>query len=73
MKDEDQCVALFRLLEQDCMDDHHDGVNTRPFNSAQKGIWELRGLVSTVNYDGLSSRSRNKVFSTCLGAISGCK
>ena len=35
-------------------------------NLGQKGIRELRGLVSTVNYDG-SSRYRGP--SNCLGVI----
>ena len=40
-------------------------------NLGQKGIRELRGLVSTVNYDGSSSRFRG--LSNSLGVIGSFK
>ena len=60
VKHEDQCVALFRLLEQDCI----DVVNVRTFkeivNSRQKGLRELKVLISLINYDEVASKGRNR-------------
>ena len=60
VKHEDQCLALFRLLEQDCIDVLNVGTSKGTVNSRQKGLRELKGLISSINYDGLSSKGRNK-------------
>uniref|UniRef100_A0A7N2LVS0 Reverse transcriptase zinc-binding domain-containing protein n=1 Tax=Quercus lobata TaxID=97700 RepID=A0A7N2LVS0_QUELO len=65
VKHEAQCMALFHLLEQDCIDVVNVGSSKGPVNSRQKVLREL--LVSTVNYDGLSSKGRNKGSSNGLG------
>ena len=44
-----------------------------PVNSRQKGLRELRGLISTVNHDGVSSKGRNQGSSASLGAITSFK
>ena len=51
VKHEAQCLALFHLLEQDCVDVDNSGSSKGLVNSRQKGLRELRGLISTVNYD----------------------
>ena len=58
VRHEAQCVALFRLLEQECLEVVNDGCVRRPIKFGQKGLRELQGLVSRVNYDGSSSRNR---------------
>ena len=58
VKHKAQCVALFHLLEQECLEVVNDGCNRRPVKVGQKGLRELRGLISTVNYDGTSFRNR---------------
>ena len=70
VKHEAQCVALFRLLERECIAVRNDGVPERLAYSGKKGLREFRGLASTVNYDGLSSRRRNKGSLNGSGAIS---
>ena len=73
VKHEDQCVALFRLLEQDCI----DVVNVRTFkeivNSKQKELRELKSLFSSINYDGVASKGRYKDFSLGSGVITSFK
>ena len=64
-------MALFHLLEQECLEVVNDGCNRRPVKVGQKGLKELRGLISTVNYDG--TYSQNRGLSTGLGAIGGYK
>ena len=66
-----QCVALFHLLEQECLEVANDGCNQRPVKAGQKGLRELRGLISTVNYDGTYSQNRGS--STGLGAVGSYK
>ena len=58
IRHEAQCEALFCLLEQECLEVANDGCVRRPIKFGQKGLRELRGLVSRVNYDGSSSRNR---------------
>ena len=48
VRHEAQCVALFRLLEQECLEVVNDGCIWRPIKSSQKGLRELWGLVSIV-------------------------
>ena len=43
VKHEAQCVALFHLLEQECIDLRNDGEPKRPAYSRKKGLRELRG------------------------------
>ena len=65
---EAQRLALFRLLEQEYLKVIDDRVPKRPANSRSRGLRELKGLISNVNYDGVSSRSRSRVSSTgCRG------
>lgn len=71
VRHEAQCMALFQLLEQECLEVVNDKGIQRPVKSGQKGLRELRGLISTVNYDGSSSRNRGS--SNGLGAIGSFK
>ena len=73
VKHEDQCLALFRLLEQDCVDVVSVRTSKRIVNSKQKGIRELKGLISSINYDGVASKGRNRDFSIGVGAITSFK
>ena len=73
VKYEDQCLALFRLLEQDCVDVVSAGSSEGIVNSKQKGMRELKGLFSSINYDGVASKGRNKDFSVGAGAITSFK
>ena len=73
VKHEDQCLALFRLLEQDCIDVVKVGSSNGNLNSKQKGLRELKGLFSSINYDGVASKGRNKDLSVGSGAIIGFK
>ena len=59
VKHEDQCMALFRLLEQDYIDVVNVGTSKEIVNSMQKGLKELKGLISSINYDGVASKGRN--------------
>ena len=52
VKHKDQCLALFRLLEQDCVDVVSVGSSKDIVNSKQKGLRELKDLISSINYDG---------------------
>ena len=63
-------MALFHLLELECIAVRNDGMPKHPAYSGKKGLRELRGLASTVNYDGLSSRRRNRGSLNGSGAIS---
>ena len=49
------------------------GVPKHPANSGSRGLRELKELISNVNYDGVSSKSRSRVSSTAVGAIGSCK
>ena len=60
VKHEAQCLALFRLLEQECLKVIDVGVPKQPTNSGSRGFRELKGLISNVNYEGVSSRSRSR-------------
>ena len=42
-------------------------------NSGSQGLRELKGLISNVNYDGVSSKSRIRVSSTAMGVAGSCK
>ena len=67
VKHEAHCVALFRLLEQECLKVAKDGCIQPLVKAGQKGLRELRGLFSSVNYDGTFSRNRG--LSSRPGAI----
>ena len=73
VKHEAQCLALFPLLEQECLKVIDVGVPKRPANSGSRGLRELKGLISNVNYDGVSSKSRSRVSLTAVGVVSSCK
>nr|POF24500.1 hypothetical protein CFP56_29525 [Quercus suber] len=73
MKHEAQCLALFRLLEQECLKVIDVGVPKQPANSGSQGLKELKGLIYNVNYDGVSSRSRSNVSSTVVGDVGSSK
>ena len=49
------------------------GVSKQPTNSRTRGLRELKGLISYVNYDGLSPRSRSRASSTAVGVVSSFK
>ena len=46
-----------------------DGVDKRLANSRSQGLRELKGLISCVNYDGVSSRSRSKASLTAMVVV----
>ena len=73
VKHEDQCLALFRLLKQDCVDVVSVGSSNGNVNSKQKGLRELKGLFSSINYDGVASKGRNRDLSVGTGAITSFK
>ena len=73
VKHEAQCLALFRLLEQECLKVIDDKVPKRPANSGSQGLKELKGLISNVNYDGVSSRSRSRASSTAVEVVGSFK
>ena len=50
-----------------------DGVSKRLANSGSQGLRELKGLISFVNYDGVSSRSRSRASSTAIGVVGSFK
>ena len=70
VKHEAQCLALFRLLEQECLKVIDIGVPKQPIN-ASRGFRELKGLISNVNYEGVSSksRSRSRALSNAVGDV----
>ena len=73
VKHEAQCLALFCLLEQECVKVIDDGVPKRPANSGSRGLRELKGLISNVSYDGVSSRSRSRASLTAVGVVGSFK
>ena len=73
VKHEDQCMALFRLLEQDCIDVVNVGTSKEIVNSMQKGLRELEGLISSINYDGVASKGRNIDSSTSTRVLTNVK
>ena len=42
-------------------------------NSKQKGLRELKGLFSSINYDGVASKGRNIDFLVGMGVITSFK
>ncbi|KAF3947876.1 hypothetical protein CMV_026057 [Castanea mollissima] len=50
-----------------------EGVPKQPANSGSRGLRELKGLISNVNYDGVSSRSKSRVSLTAAGVVGSCK
>ena len=73
VKHKDQCLALFRLLEQDCVDVVSVGSSNGIVNSKQKGFRELNGLFSSINYDGAASKGRNRDYLVGTRAITSLK
>ena len=66
-------MALFCLLEQDCIDVVSVGTSKGIVNSKQKGLRELKGLFSLINYDGVASKGRNRDFFIGSGVITSFK
>ena len=66
VKHEAQCLTLFCILEQECLKVNDDEVSKQPANSESRGFRELKGLISYVNYDGVSSRSRSGASTTAM-------
>ena len=50
-----------------------DGVLKQPANSGARGLRELKGLISNVNYDGVSSRSESRASSTVVEVVDSFK
>jgi len=73
VKHEDRCLALFCLLEQDCIDVVNVRTSKGIVNSRQKGLRELKGLISSINYDGVASKGRNRDSSEGTGVITSFK
>ena len=73
VKHEDQCLALFRLLEQDCIDVVSVGTSKGIVNSKKKWLRKLKRLISFINYDGVASKGRSKDFSEGMGVITSFK
>ena len=73
VKHEDQCLALFRLLKQDCIDVVNVGTSKEIVNSRQKGLRELKGLLSSINYDGVASKERSRDSLVGTGVITYVK
>ena len=73
VKHKAQCLALFCLLEQDCIDVVSVGTSKGIVNSKQKGLRELKGLFSSINYDGVVSKGRTRDFCVGSGEISNFK
>ena len=69
VKHKDQRLVLFHLLEQDCIDVVNVGTSKGIVNSKRKGLRELKGLISSINYDGVSSKGRNKDSSKGTGGL----
>ena len=68
-----QCLALFHLPEQDCGEVVSVGTSKGIVNLKQKGLRELKGLISSINYDGAASKGRNRDCSEGLRVIIGFK
>ena len=49
------------------------GAPKQPTNLGSRGLRELKGLISNVNYDGVSSRSRSKALSNAMGVVGSFK
>ena len=50
-----------------------DGVPKQPTNSRSQGPRELKRVISNVNYDGVSSRSRSRAPSNAVGSVGSYK
>ena len=61
VKHKDQCLALFCLLEQDCIDVVNVGTSKGIVNSKQKGLREFKGLISSINHDGVASKGGTEI------------
>ncbi|XP_075645334.1 uncharacterized protein LOC142616347 [Castanea sativa] len=70
VRHEAQCLALFRILEQECLKVKDEEVSKRPSISGTRGLRELKGLISYVNYEGASARSKCRDALTDSGAAS---
>nr|POF11697.1 hypothetical protein CFP56_73698 [Quercus suber] len=50
-----------------------DGVLKQPTNSRSRGLRELKGLISNVNYGGVFSKSRSRAPSNAVGVVGSFK
>ena len=50
-----------------------DGVPKRPANSGSRGLRELKGIISNVSYDCVSSRSRSRASLIAVGVVGSFK
>ena len=66
-------MALFRLLEQDCIDVVNVRTSKEIVNSRQKGLRELKVLIYLINYDGVASKGRNRDSSVGTGVLTSVK
>ena len=64
-------AQFLALLE--CLEVTKDEVAKRIVNPRTRGLRELKGLISSVNYDGISSRSRNRVSSNVVRGVGNFK
>ena len=60
-------------MEQECLKVFDVGVPKRLANPGSRGLRELKGLISNVNYEGVSSRSRSIFSLTAVGVVGSCK
>ena len=49
------------------------GAPKQPTNSGSRGLRELKGLISNINYDGVSSRSRSRGPLDAVGVVGSFK
>ena len=73
VKHKNQCLVLFCLLEQDCIDVVNVGTPKGIVNSKQKGLRKLKGLISSINYDGVASKWRNRDSPEGTGVLTSFK
>ena len=66
-------MALFRLLEQDCIDVVNVRTSKEIVNSRQKGLRELKGLISSINYDEVASKGWTRDSSVGTGVLTSVK
>ena len=66
-------MALFRLLEQDCIDVVNVRTSKEIVNSRQKGLRELKGLISSINYDEVASKGWTRDSSVGMGVLTSVK
>ncbi|KAF3960713.1 hypothetical protein CMV_014595 [Castanea mollissima] len=66
-------TSVVLTIAVECLKVVVEGVPKQPANSGSRGLRELKGLISNVNYDGVSSRSKSRVSLTAAGVVGSCK